>query len=155
MGKSKNRMISQSKQFKVPSVPSNAQEVLQRQMLELNRDPTLKGRLSKPRVPSSNRRDAKVFWPSNRGSMPHSTWVNVWPNYLDKNKTVKMGRRIKLDLAVETPTVDDLREACRGEGLRHVVFPFKVRICCRVACFSKWRALFFILLFFLFCNLFF
>ena len=152
MGKSKNRMISQSKQFKVPSVPSNAQEVLQRQMLELNRDPTLKGRLSKPRVPSDNRRDAKVFWPSNRGSMPHSTWVNVWPNYLDKNKTVKMGRRIKLDLAVETPTVDDLREACRGEGLRHVVFPFKVRICCRVALFQNGAPffLFYFILFFFF-----
>jgi signal recognition particle subunit SEC65 len=50
-----------------------------------------------------------------------SRWVTIYPNYLDATKSARMGRRIAKADAVERPTAEDLGEALRELGVRHVV----------------------------------
>lgn len=49
----------------------------------------------------------------------------IYPNYLDSNKTVKLGRRIAAKDAVPEPTVQDLHEALASLNIRHVIQPYK------------------------------
>jgi len=49
----------------------------------------------------------------------------IYPNYLDSNKTVKLGRRIAAKDAVPEPTVQDLHEALALLNIRHVIQPYK------------------------------
>lgn len=58
-------------------------------------------------------------------SMDYSSFFVIYPSYMDSTKTIKQGRRISHDHAVETPTVNDIGEALQSLQLRHVLEPNK------------------------------
>ena len=49
----------------------------------------------------------------------------IYPSYLDSSKTMKQGRRIGVEKAVDTPTVQDLSDALAALNIRHVSQPHK------------------------------
>ena len=49
----------------------------------------------------------------------------IYPSYLDSSKTVKQGRRIGTEKAVDTPTVQDMSDALASLAIRHVQQPHK------------------------------
>ena len=57
--------------------------------------------------------------------MQYKNFSALYPNYLDSNKTVKMGRRIAAKDALPEPTVQDIHEALVSLNIRHVVQPHK------------------------------
>eukprot|EP00986_Skeletonema_menzelii_P007021 scaffold2677_cov141-Skeletonema_menzelii.AAC.6 len=57
--------------------------------------------------------------------MKYDNFSVIYPNYLDSNKTVKLGRRIAGKDAVPEPTVQDLHEALASLNVRHVIQPYK------------------------------
>lgn len=57
--------------------------------------------------------------------MKYDNFSVIYPNYLDSNKTVKLGRRIAAKDAVPEPTVQDLHEALASLNVRHVIQPYK------------------------------
>lgn len=58
-------------------------------------------------------------------SMNWSNYNVIYPTYLDSSKTIKLGRRIPANEAVDQPTVQEIGEALRSLRVRHVVQPFK------------------------------
>ncbi|VEU35428.1 unnamed protein product [Pseudo-nitzschia multistriata] len=71
-------------------------------------------------------RNAQMFWPIQEiFSMDPSNFFIIYPSYLDSSKTVKMGRRIAAENAVDTPTVQDISEALASLSIRHVSQPNK------------------------------
>jgi signal recognition particle subunit SRP19 len=58
-------------------------------------------------------------------TMNYDNFSAIYPNYLDSNKTVKLGRRIAAKDAVPEPTVQDLHEALAKLNVRHVIQPYK------------------------------
>lgn len=58
-------------------------------------------------------------------SMKYDNFSVIYPNYLDSNKTVKLGRRISAKDAVPEPTVQDIHEALASLNVRHVIQPNK------------------------------
>ena len=58
-------------------------------------------------------------------SMSYKNFSAIYPNYLDSDKTVKMGRRIAAKDAVPEPTIQDLHEALKTLDIRHVIQPHK------------------------------
>lgn len=58
-------------------------------------------------------------------SMDPSEYIVVYPSYLDSTKTVKEGRRIGQEKAVETPTVSDISQALQSLQIKHVLQPHK------------------------------
>lgn len=57
--------------------------------------------------------------------MKYDNFSVIYPNYLDSNKTVKLGRRISAKDAVPEPTVQDIHEALASLNVRHVIQPNK------------------------------
>ena len=57
--------------------------------------------------------------------MDQSKFVMIYPTYLDSSKTLKVGRRIAAEIAVDCPMILDLSDACRTLRYRHVVQPWK------------------------------
>ena len=57
--------------------------------------------------------------------MTYKNFSAIYPNYLDADKTVKMGRRIAAKDAVSEPTVQDIHEALASLNIRHVIQPHK------------------------------
>ena len=57
--------------------------------------------------------------------MKYDNFSAIYPNYLDSNKTVKLGRRIAAKDSVPEPTVQDLHEALASLNVRHVIQPYK------------------------------
>ena len=57
--------------------------------------------------------------------MTDKNYSAVYPNYLDSDKTVKMGRRIAAKDAVSEPTIQDIHEALKILDIRHVIQPHK------------------------------
>lgn len=57
--------------------------------------------------------------------MDPSGFVTIYPSYVDSSKTLRGGRRIGAELAVDTPTVSDLSQALQLLGLRHVLQPHR------------------------------
>ena len=57
--------------------------------------------------------------------MSYKNFSAIYPNYLDSDKTVKMGRRIAAKDAVPEPTIQDLHEALKTLDIRHVIQPHK------------------------------
>lgn len=49
----------------------------------------------------------------------------IYPNYLDSNKTVKLGRRIATKHALPEPTIQDIHEALVSLNIRHAIQPHK------------------------------
>ncbi|CEL94010.1 unnamed protein product [Vitrella brassicaformis CCMP3155] len=48
-----------------------------------------------------------------------SRWNIIYPNYIDKKKTLPEGRRIPLANAVETPKLQEMVEICKHLGVEH------------------------------------
>jgi signal recognition particle subunit SRP19 len=57
--------------------------------------------------------------------MKFKTFSAIYPNYLDAEKTVKLGRRIAAKDAVPEPTMQDIHEALVRLDIRHVIQPHK------------------------------
>ena len=57
--------------------------------------------------------------------MKFKTFSAVYPNYIDSDKTVKLGRRIAAKDAVPEPTIQDIHEALVRLDIRHVIQPHK------------------------------
>ncbi|KAL7494545.1 hypothetical protein ACHAWT_003227 [Skeletonema menzelii] len=67
-----------------------------------------------------------LIWPMGETfTMKYDNFSVIYPNYLDSNKTVKLGRRIAGKDAVPEPTVQDLHEALASLNVRHVIQPYK------------------------------
>lgn len=49
-----------------------------------------------------------------------SRWCVIYPHYIDASKSVKQGRRVGRDMAVENPTAEELYESSARLGLRFV-----------------------------------
>lgn len=58
-------------------------------------------------------------------TMSYKNFGVVYPNYMDSNKTVKLGRRIAAKDAVPEPTMQDIHEALVSLNIRHVIQPHK------------------------------
>jgi signal recognition particle subunit SRP19 len=57
--------------------------------------------------------------------MDHKDFMIIYPSYLDSSKTLKQGRRIGKEHAVDTPTVSDISQALQSLGMKHVLQPHK------------------------------
>ena len=57
--------------------------------------------------------------------MDTAGFITIYPSYLDSTKSIAKGRRIGIELAVETPTVEDISLALQQLGIRHVIQPHK------------------------------
>lgn len=78
-------------------------------------------------LPTKPDSDSGFFiWPVGETfTMVYKNFSAVYPNYLDSNKTVKLGRRIAAKEALPEPTVQDIHEALMSLDIRHVVQPHK------------------------------
>ncbi|WP_405305960.1 signal recognition particle subunit SRP19/SEC65 family protein [Methanobrevibacter sp.] len=47
--------------------------------------------------------------------------ITIWPQYLDKNLTLKEGRKIAKEYAVADPSLSDIERAVKRLGLQHSV----------------------------------
>ncbi len=45
--------------------------------------------------------------------------ISVWPQYLDKDLTLKQGRKVSKDIAVKEPTLNDIERALKRLGLTY------------------------------------
>lgn len=57
--------------------------------------------------------------------MTYDKFNTIYPNYIDSNKTAKLGRRIAVEDAVDVPTIQDIHEALVSLNIRHVIQPHK------------------------------
>lgn len=53
------------------------------------------------------------------------TWFSFYPAYIDSNKTLQEGRRIKKELCVPQPSIKDVMIAAKALGLKFVSIPSK------------------------------
>eukprot|EP00569_Conticribra_weissflogii_P007369 CAMPEP_0171336324 /NCGR_PEP_ID=MMETSP0878-20121228/5962_1 /TAXON_ID=67004 /ORGANISM="Thalassiosira weissflogii, Strain CCMP1336" /LENGTH=224 /DNA_ID=CAMNT_0011837773 /DNA_START=230 /DNA_END=904 /DNA_ORIENTATION=- len=80
--------------------------------------------ISLPPKPDSN--SGFLIWPmSETFTMNYKNFSAIYPNYLDSNKTIKLGRRIAAKDAVSEPTIQDIHEALASLSIRHVIQPHK------------------------------
>lgn len=63
--------------------------------------------------------------PEQSFSMDASQFQIIYPSYLDGTKSVKQGRRIGKEVAVDRPTVSDISTALQSLQIRHVLQPHK------------------------------
>jgi len=57
--------------------------------------------------------------------MVYKKFSAIYPNYIDSNKTVKLGRRIAAKDALPEPTIQDIHEALVSLNIRHAIQPHK------------------------------
>jgi len=77
-------------------------------------------------LPPAPDRNFQMFWPMQESfSMDPTGFFVIYPSYLDSSKTMKQGRRIGVEKAVDTPTVQDLSDALAALNIRHVSQPHK------------------------------
>mmetsp|Transcript_27928 Transcript_27928/g.59796 ORF Transcript_27928/g.59796 Transcript_27928/m.59796 type:complete len:224 (+) Transcript_27928:167-838(+) len=77
-------------------------------------------------LPPAPDRNFQMFWPIQESfSMDPTNFFVIYPSYLDSSKTIKQGRRIGAEKAVDTPTVQDISEALASMSIRHVSQPHK------------------------------
>lgn len=77
-----------------------------------------------PPKPDSN--SGFFIWPVGETfTMHYKNFSAIYPNYLDSDKTVKLGRRIASKDAVPEPTIQDIHEALMSLNIRHVIQPHK------------------------------
>lgn len=58
-------------------------------------------------------------------SISKERYVIVYPQYFDSRASRKMGRRVPKGLAVDSPSLARVEEACRKLGLKIIVEPDK------------------------------
>eukprot|EP00536_Pseudo-nitzschia_multiseries_P003909 jgi/Psemu1/158974/gw1.62.106.1 len=77
-------------------------------------------------LPPTPDRNFQMFWPLQESfTMDPTGFFVIYPSYLDSSKTIKQGRRIGADKAVDTPTVQDISDALASLTIRHVQQPHK------------------------------
>lgn len=77
-----------------------------------------------PKKPDSN--SGVLVWPMGETfTMNYKNFCAIYPNYLDSNKTVKLGRRISAKDALPEPTIQDIHEALVSLSIRHAILPHK------------------------------
>jgi signal recognition particle subunit SRP19 len=114
MGKNKGGVRIKQVGPKQPAMPVNPMEGLQIPTDEM------------VHLPPPPDRSYKLFWPMHETfSMDTTGFQVIYPSYLDSTKTIKKGRRIGAEKAVETPTVMDLSQAVQSMQIRHVIQPYK------------------------------
>ncbi|KAL5262846.1 hypothetical protein ACHWQZ_G008292 [Mnemiopsis leidyi] len=52
-------------------------------------------------------------------------WNCIYPAYINSNRSIKRGRRIPKEIAVENPTCQEIGDVVKSLGLRHEVQPRK------------------------------
>jgi len=98
--------------------------------LEALTDPTSAGGID-PRdivnLPPPPDRSYQIYWPiTETFSMKTDNFQIIYPSYLDGSKTVKKGRRISKEMAVDpSPTVSDVSLALQSLQVRHVLQPYR------------------------------
>ena len=45
--------------------------------------------------------------------------ITIWPQYLDKNLTLKQGRKISIEDSVKEPTINEIERALKRLNLPH------------------------------------
>ncbi len=76
-------------------------------------------------------------------SISKEHYVILYPQYFDSRVSRKMGRRVSKSLAVESPSLARIEEACRKLGFKAIVEPDKAYprmnnvMCGRVVVFCK------------------
>src|SRR6056300_552932 len=102
MGKKKGGgvRVKQVGPKQAPQMPLNPMEALQIPADEM------------VHLPPPPDRSYKVYWPIQETfSMDTSSFQVIYPSYLDSTKTIKQGRRLPKEKAIETPTVSDVSQA--------------------------------------------
>jgi len=56
----------------------------------------------------------------------YKTWIVVYPVYINKERSLKQGRRIKKDNAIKNPVFPELLEGMRVTGLQIIGEPHKI-----------------------------
>jgi signal recognition particle subunit SRP19 len=114
MGKKKGGVRIKQIGPKAPAVPINPMDALQIPEDEM------------VQLPPAPDRSYRIFWPLQETFTMDTTGFQViYPSYLDSTKTIKQGRRIGVEQAVETPSVMDLSQALQSLHIRHVLQPYK------------------------------
>lgn len=114
MGKKKGGVRIKQVGPKQPVMPVNPMEALQIPPDEM------------VHLPPPPDRTYKVFWPIHETFTMDTTGFQViYPSYLDSTKTVKKGRRIGMEKAVDTPSVLDMSQVLQSMQIRHVLQPYK------------------------------
>jgi len=105
--------------------PQEVQQSMMQDMMKdmMNIDECTQRAMMRRVVPDD--RSSEQRWPQSAKNASVEMWQTIWPNNLDSMKTMKMGRKISMDDAVERPDIEDLHEALATLGLRHVIEPFK------------------------------
>ena len=47
--------------------------------------------------------------------------ITIWPQYLDKNLTLKEGRKVSKELAVAEPSISEIERALKRLGLKYTL----------------------------------
>ena len=47
--------------------------------------------------------------------------ITIWPQYLDKNLTLKQGRKISIEDSVKEPTINEIERALKRLGFTYTV----------------------------------
>jgi len=77
-----------------------------------------------PKKPDSN--SGIMVWPLGETfTMNYKNFCAIYPNYLDSNKTIKLGRKIAENDALPEPTILDIHEALVSMRVRHAIQPHK------------------------------
>lgn len=77
-------------------------------------------------LPPTPDRKYQVIWPIQETfSMDTTGFQVIYPSYVDKNVSIRKGRRVSQELAVPKPTVTDLSQALQQMNARHVLQPYK------------------------------
>jgi len=77
-----------------------------------------------PKKPDSN--SGILVWPLGETfTMNYKNFCTIYPNYLDSNKTIKLGRQIAASDALPEPTIQDIHEALVSMSVRHAIQPHK------------------------------
>lgn len=56
-------------------------------------------------------------WNPNFQHSDRERWICVYPAYINSKKTIKEGRRIAKDKAVDNPTYSEIRDVCLSAGM--------------------------------------
>lgn len=47
--------------------------------------------------------------------------ITIWPQYLDKNLSLKEGRKVSMEYAVAEPSISDIERALKRLGLKYTI----------------------------------
>mmetsp|Transcript_9654 Transcript_9654/g.28878 ORF Transcript_9654/g.28878 Transcript_9654/m.28878 type:complete len:197 (-) Transcript_9654:33-623(-) len=70
--------------------------------------------------------NTKITWPRHlAGTLDSSRMVMLWPNNLNKLKSIPEGRRIAREHCCDNPIIQEMGEVCQYLKLTHVLEPYK------------------------------